>query len=151
MANCMYQKWLSAYHDGELSPERRRKLEQHLEDCQPCAAELERLRTLSGLLNQAEAPAMPEGMLARLHGAVPAAREHAIVRLCRAVALAAAVLLVICGGRLWYEQGRQADASVTPAAWEVAAVTLDSEAAGAGPGETFALWAVNDLSRENGR
>ncbi|MGD2174591.1 MAG: zf-HC2 domain-containing protein [Candidatus Brocadiaceae bacterium] len=151
MAECTYRKRLMAYHDGELTPERRRELEEHLKDCPACAAELEELRTLSGVLGEAEAPTMPEGMVERLRGAVPAARERTIVRLCRAVSLAAAVLLVVCGGWVWYETAEGRAALAAPPAWEVAAVTLDNDVAGAGPGETFALWAVNDLSRENGR
>lgn len=151
MAECKYGEWLTAYHDGELTSKRRRELERHLEECSSCAAELEQLRALSGLLGQAEVPALSEDALARFHRAVPAARERGIVRLCRNVALAAAALLVICGGLLWYDAANQADASTAPAAWEVAAVTLDADAAEAETGETFALWALTDLSRENGQ
>jgi anti-sigma factor RsiW len=151
MADCMHRKQLMAYHDGELPPKRRREVERHVEGCPACAAELAQLRALSGLLQDAEAPVMPEDVLGRLHGALPTGRERSILRLCRAVAVAAAVLLVISGGSLWYETARPGGASAAPAAWEVAAVTPERDATRNAPGEAFALWAVNDLSRENGR
>ncbi len=152
MAHCKYSKEeLMALHDGELPARHRRELERHVEDCPACAAELAELRALCGLLSEARAPAMPDGLMARLHEAVPAAREYSIVRLCRAVALAAALLLLAGGALLIQETARHTRTSAAPAAWEMAAVTLDGEMALAGPGEAMALWTVNDLSRENGQ
>ncbi|HUF39210.1 MAG TPA: zf-HC2 domain-containing protein [Anaerolineales bacterium] len=49
-------QWLEAYHDGELRGARRRRVEDHLAVCAPCRAELEEIRSLSGLL----AAAFPE-------------------------------------------------------------------------------------------
>ena len=42
--------WLTAYHDGELTPNRQRQVEQHLQDCPTCRAELEAIEGLSSLL-----------------------------------------------------------------------------------------------------
>lgn len=150
MGGCTYQSRLAAYHDGELPPERRREVQEHVAGCPACAAELERLRAVSRLLQSARAPAMPEDMAGRLHEALVPARERGIIRICRAVSLAAAALLVVCGA--WLLTGRpDGAASAGPLAeWEVAAVTLDPELAQASAEEATALWLVSDLSRENG-
>jgi anti-sigma factor RsiW len=41
---------LVEYHDNELSPRQRRRVEAHLQDCVACRAELERLERLSDVL-----------------------------------------------------------------------------------------------------
>ncbi len=53
--------WLGAYYDGELPEARRQQVEEHLSGCPTCRAELEELRKLSSLLQEAPAP---ERMLA---------------------------------------------------------------------------------------
>lgn len=45
-------EWLNAYLDGELGGLRLRQVEQHLERCAACRAELEALRGLSALLRE---------------------------------------------------------------------------------------------------
>ncbi|NCP16821.1 hypothetical protein GW866_07240, partial [bacterium] len=45
-------EWLNAYLDGELGGLRQRQVEQHLERCAACRAELEALRGLSALLRE---------------------------------------------------------------------------------------------------
>jgi predicted anti-sigma-YlaC factor YlaD len=47
---------LSEYHDGELSPARRRQVEAHLGTCVECRAELQELRQLSALLQEVPMP-----------------------------------------------------------------------------------------------
>jgi anti-sigma factor RsiW len=49
-------KWLAAYHDGELTPNRQRRVEEHLQDCSTCRAELEAIEGLSSLLKADPAP-----------------------------------------------------------------------------------------------
>jgi anti-sigma factor RsiW len=150
MAHCEYADRLTRYHDGELSAERRRELDAHLAGCARCAAELRKLRGLSGLLSEAHAPAAPKGMTERLHRAVAAAGGTGVIRLCRAASLAAAALLVACAVVTLRGPGEPAQAAPA-AAWEVAAVTLDPDLAGRGTGEAAALWLMQDLARENGR
>lgn len=60
------QKLLSAYHDGELSAEVRASLDEHLQGCSPCAAELAAFRKLSAVVREAADPAPP----GRLWGAI---------------------------------------------------------------------------------
>ena len=50
-------EWLPAYHDGELSENRRRQVEANLESCPSCRAELQDLQGLSVLLKTDPAPA----------------------------------------------------------------------------------------------
>ncbi len=150
MAECEYAEWLMRYHDGELAEGRRREVEAHLSGCPRCAAALEGLRALSEALAGAEVPSMPRGMTARLHRAVARAGDAGLIRLCRAISLAAAALLAACG--VWaLSPGEAAAGAAEPAAWEVAAVTLDAELARQGDGDVAALWLVQDLSREDGR
>ena len=50
-------EWLAAYHDGELPPGRQQQVENHLQTCPACLAELETLSALSSLL---KADLLPE-------------------------------------------------------------------------------------------
>jgi len=40
-------EWLAAYHDDELTQYRQRQVEEHLQDCPTCRAELEAIEGLS--------------------------------------------------------------------------------------------------------
>jgi anti-sigma factor RsiW len=48
--------WLAAYHDGELPPARQLQVEQHLNDCPTCRAELDSLDQLSSFLKADPVP-----------------------------------------------------------------------------------------------
>src|SRR5437868_2872474 len=50
-------EWISAYHDGELPGDQRRRVETHLAACPTCQAELEALEGLS--LRLQAAPPLP--------------------------------------------------------------------------------------------
>ena len=52
-------EWLNAYFDGELKNGRLYQVEKHLAECETCRAELESLRSLSGLLREAPEPDFP--------------------------------------------------------------------------------------------
>lgn len=54
--NAHVTEWLSAYYDGELPEDRRVQVEEHIGLCPTCRAELEELRKLSHLLQEAPAP-----------------------------------------------------------------------------------------------
>jgi anti-sigma factor RsiW len=52
-------EWLEAYHDGELEESRRQQVETHLQSCESCRAELNRVKALAHLL---QAAPLPEGL-----------------------------------------------------------------------------------------
>lgn len=55
-----YEEWLQAEFDGELSPERRLALDQHVAACARCAAERAELAKLGDLLTRSAAPVRPD-------------------------------------------------------------------------------------------
>lgn len=79
-----YREWLGAYHDGELSDERRAWVEAHLPTCPDCQQELAELRALSDLLQIEPAPlpspartrALTDAVLAQLPPAHPTAWQR---------------------------------------------------------------------------
>jgi hypothetical protein len=123
-------------------------VESHLRECAGCADELSRLRALSGMVREVRNEPVPGGLLERLHERVAPPADRVILQLCRKVALAAATLLVACSVLLAGDLGR-ADSPAPPAAWEVAAVTVDRDAAPESDSAQLAAWIVQDLSREN--
>jgi anti-sigma factor RsiW len=67
-------QWIPAYHDGELGLARRKEVEDHLSRCTGCRLELEQLRRLSALLQEAPAPAprtSPEHFAAQVRLRLP--------------------------------------------------------------------------------
>jgi hypothetical protein len=52
MMNKHVDAWLEAYHDGELREQRLVQVEAHLEKCKKCIEELEKLSSLSALLQE---------------------------------------------------------------------------------------------------
>lgn len=55
--NRHFEDWIGAYHDGELRPDQRQQIENHLSGCLDCQATLRELRLLSALLQEAPVPA----------------------------------------------------------------------------------------------
>ena len=66
---------LPAYHDGELTSNRQRQVEKHLQDCPTCRAELEALEELSSLLKAdfVPDPTPPERFAAQVQLRLPRA------------------------------------------------------------------------------
>ncbi len=150
MSECEGRR-LAAYYDGELPPRERAAVEEHIAGCSRCRSELEQLRRLSRLIAETEAPVrLPQQALARLHRALPPVRQFEVVRLCRRVAIAAAALLALSVGLMWYGTPEGHGAAGVPSAWEVTAVSLDTELADVGSSRAYALWFAGDLSREAG-
>jgi len=146
MNGCQYAQRLGAYHDGEVTGEERAALEAHLRQCPACAAELERLRRLSGLLRTATRTEIPGPALARLHRAaddLPAADVGRIAKTCLAVA---ASILLVCGVWLWQANGGE-PADAIPI-WET--VAGGGQTSTAGTEEQLAQWIIQDLERTNG-
>jgi anti-sigma factor RsiW len=150
MSACDYMERVGAYHDGELSADEGSAFEGHLRGCPACSAELARLRELSGMLAAIPVPRASLGFPERLRAGLRSTRDREIIRICRIASMAAAALLTVCVISLWGDEPSAPAGVRAPDAWEVAAVTLDADLAQADWGETFAVWVVEDLSRENG-
>ena len=128
-------EWLPAYHDGELSENRRRRVENHLQDCPSCRAELQSLQGLSALLRTDPAPAHtpPERFAARVQLLLPRSQSphQNPARLPRWV-LGAPLLLIV----VW--------AFLQAALWVTSlALAGDSLLAGSTP---FATWFASENS-----
>ncbi len=65
------RKWLSAYLDGELKKPRRSKLENHLEGCRNCAADLARFKQQwAALMKAAPVPPVPAALWSQVVAAL---------------------------------------------------------------------------------
>jgi anti-sigma factor RsiW len=105
MPDCPFQPQLDAYHDGELAPQAAKQLEDHLDACPACTAELRAMRALSARIRFAAGPESIEREEARrLHATLERAmvkRESeggVILRLAAGLSMAASILLV---GGIW--------------------------------------------------
>src|SRR4051812_6479600 len=146
MSDCQFESRVEAYHDGELSAEGRRAVEEHLERCEDCAAEMAWLRSVSQSMGRHDVAARTEltpAELGRGHaagddgvdGVAIAAPDSCPISLYRTVgalmAVAASVLIVSC---VWLSElptpagPRQpiglAASPVEGPAWERVAMTL---------------------------
>ena len=146
MPDCQFQPRLEAYHDGELPPEARRAVEQHLARCEMCTAELAWLRSVSQSLSLRHTPDLTRDQLSRLHRAIDTAAadqtttpESYPISLYRAAAalaaIAASVLIVSC---VWLNElpagparptvtGPGPVAAAEVPAWERVAMTLRAD------------------------
>jgi anti-sigma factor RsiW len=73
---------LAAYHDGELTSHRRHQVENHLQDCAACRAELDALEGLSSFLKSDLAPhqTTPERFAAQVQLRLPHAVPSRILQ-----------------------------------------------------------------------
>ena len=88
---------LSAYIDGELSPQEKALVEGHLRECADCRQELETLRRTVAILRDAPRPALPRSFVIRradLEKAPALSRAPAFLRVAAALGAAAFVLVV---------------------------------------------------------
>ncbi|HOF17708.1 MAG TPA: zf-HC2 domain-containing protein [Phycisphaerae bacterium] len=146
MNTCEQASRLSAYHDGEMSPDCRVEFERHLGQCPQCAAELDRLRRLTAMLGAARPAAIPAASLARLHRAVDLLPTTGIRRLAEALAGVAAAILLVCMIGL----ARRSDAPAATASmpvWETQAVAQQQAVSATATSDVLlASWMVQDLS-----
>ena len=146
---------LSAYLDGEVSPDERAKIEQHLAECSLCTELLASLRALSGMIRGTDVAPLDAAYLRRLHTHVDNLSKRSVERFGWALAGVAACVALVAGIHLSLYtapvQSAVVPASVpAPAAWEGQAVQLSNatdESATSGNGElAMAQWMVSDLS-----
>ncbi len=123
---------LSAYVDGQLAPNERAQLENHLRDCARCQASLASLKWTISLLKQAPAPALPRSFILPRQGSRGLRPESAqpapffrfgFGALRAATALATLVLCAVVGADLILQFGGASAPAFAPAAREVAAPT----------------------------
>ena len=126
MADCEYQVKVHAYHDGELPPVDRQRVELHLRGCPACARELERLRRMSALFASARLPELSPAALQRLHRGRVVVLEPALVRTSEFFAAAAAAILLVCAAWLWRASASQ-EAAAMPS-WQEVPVTYQVDA-----------------------
>jgi anti-sigma factor RsiW len=138
---------VSAYHDGEMTPDERRAFEEHLARCAECGRALEELRRLSGVLAAFQTPPLTPDAMTRLRRTATAATERTVVRLAERLMAAAAAVLIVSMGWALAGPGRTPRITAT-AAWEWAAVSPGM--ATTSEPQQIAQWIVNDLSLENG-
>ena len=100
---------LSAYLDGQVTPEERRQVESHLRTCPQCAWELESLRHTVSLLRQVRQVAVPRPLTLREIDVRPARtpqRVWLLPYLQGATALVSLLLVVLVAGDLLLGLGR---------------------------------------------
>ena len=150
MSQCEQSDRLSAYHDGELDAPSRAAMDRHLASCASCAAELGRLRRLSGLLRAAAPAELSAGAMRRLHRSAELASSSTLRRWAEALTAVAAAILITFSVWLWRLPPAGATSGPMPT-WETAALQhpSDSSATGAAtPEEQLASWVLQDLSHE---
>jgi len=99
MSSCPFNDWLGAYRDGELKEALRAQTESHLKECSSCAAELQRLEALSGLLLASAPKPMLPIAIHRLHKKLEQAMEEKMLRIVRVLNAVAACVLI--AGSAW--------------------------------------------------
>jgi anti-sigma factor RsiW len=126
MSECEFDSMLSPYYDGELDDIEQRRVERHLDDCDLCAAELERLGTLSAVFSAIPTPIASAPFLQQLEKQADKVQQAALARFVRgltAIAAAAAALALAVGR---YTAADRPQAAPRPAAtlssWERAAI-----------------------------
>ena len=146
-----------AYHDGELPAADRAAVEAHVAACEPCAAMLDELRSLTRLLAEVPLPAEADAApVSRYYGAFYKARglqQRGVLRLSGWLTAAAAVVLAVSLFRAPPEPVRNVEASSATAAalpaWQPAAVmpVADQEDGRAGNElVVVARWMAEDLA-----
>jgi anti-sigma factor RsiW len=146
---CDQTQYLDAYADGELPPDQRVRIEQHLASCGVCARELARLRKLSAIM-AAYRPTLSADALERFHNAIGESWDVGVLRIARRISAVAAA--VVLAGSLYLTFFEAEQAAAVPV-WEQAAVSVqpqpDAQLAGASAGGEqqvqLAEWIVSDL------
>jgi anti-sigma factor RsiW len=103
--SCEFAQHLSAYHDGELSPELRTTIEAHVATCPSCSAELTDLASTSRLFATAQRPHLSEFSKFRIRREAEALVQSDILKFVRTVRAIAACILVGASVWLWGTSG----------------------------------------------
>lgn len=126
MDACPFESQLSAYQDGELSPEKRQELERHLATCPPCAAHLDQLRRISAILSTAPVPRLSPAARQELYALSPQVGEAMYLRIAKwSTALAASIMLAASGWMLAQQRGTPANPTRTDTAADWTQVAMN--------------------------
>lgn len=139
--SCPGEQTLSAFFDGELSPETVRTVESHLSGCDHCQAAVQDMRATRELLVGAQAPVPSLAAQARWMNSFAESRDRSVRRLAEWLTAAAAVLLVATGVLSY---GNRTSATPQLSEWETAMVGADTE--GTSNTQVAARWIIADLS-----
>ena len=130
MADCDMNSMLSAYYDGELSPQERQRMQMHLHYCSDCAAELDKMRVLSAAISAMAIPEPPIDFVSKLQAQGQKLEQTVLLRFTRRMAAVAAALLMLAMARFnvvnFMNEGRsqpvpqRQSAGLSP--WEWAAI-----------------------------
>ncbi|SRR5579884_334173 len=119
---------LSPYVDGQVSPEERRRVEEHAASCAECAAELADLRALKAALSQLPQRAVPRSFAIGPRALRPAALSGTVGGFVRALSSVAAALVVVAVGVSLAIQGLPRQSSVAAPALETASAAARAAA-----------------------
>lgn len=107
MDTCQYENELDAYHDGELSDQRRVTFEQHLAACPSCTSELAQMRRLTSLISAVPKRALPAAAREDLYALAPAVGEGVYLRIAEWTTALAASVLIAASVWLFYSRPAQ--------------------------------------------
>ena len=141
---------LSLYHDGGLSEEHRREMENLLLVDPELKREERRIRHLSGILQSIQLPPLSAGARARLHAKLDCRTENGLLVWAESLAFTAVLLFLI--GTTLYVRTETSERNPNPELqyWEqVAVMREDAPAYSAEPKVQLAHWLVGGLSGEN--
>ncbi len=129
---CPERSELTAYFDGELSPEESRGLDAHVSQCAACAALIQEWRSIAALVASFPPLEPSASALLRVDRAAAAFGNSQLRRMGLLLSgVAAAVLFV--ASILWYRGTEENPLPQPPAAgWEITAVSGQSQVADAG-------------------
>jgi anti-sigma factor RsiW len=130
MAECEMNFMLSAYYDGELSPQERQRMQTHLQFCHECAAELDRMRVLSAALCAMAIPEPSIDFVSKLQAQGTRVEQAPLLRFARRLTTVAAAVLMLAMARFNVvsfvnqnrEQPNARQGNVGLSAWERAAI-----------------------------
>lgn len=120
MNTCEHAPLIGPYHDNEMSPAGRDAFARHLEGCNQCRAELDRIRMISGMVASWPAPQLSPAVAARIKRSFNANPSRGLVRLAEALSAIAAMVLIVCS------VGMMRQRPAAPPTGEVASLVTDT-------------------------
>jgi anti-sigma factor RsiW len=145
MIECQQSLRLGAYLDGQMSPQERSNMQEHLALCAACVSELERLERLSDLLRSMPRAELDRAALARLHRWADRLPQRGALRLAETLAAVAAAVLVACCVGLAEQASLSAAQGPSPL-WEAQAISQTAADQAGSSEEQLAMWLADDLS-----